>query len=281
MLRRFKMAFVRNHLTVLSVTSLWRTALLAVLFSSFRADAITLDWNVQTWSAAQGFSKSFELDSNNPGNDVTITVSGDTSFALANTPQDTTTLNGGLGASEHSLLLAGAPFTSDSQRFIVTITFNYAAGVDFADFTLFDIDKSTGSGSTWTDQIRNIRGINSLTGTTNGANITAVGSQATLAGTAGNTNQTITGNAINNDANSGGNATIDYGGKIITSITFEYGNAPGTPVDSIQWIGVDEIHYRPKVPEVNPALVAMVVCGLAIGVRARRRSTPSGKNSPA
>ena len=245
--------------------SLWLVALLVVL-CTLRAQATTLDWNSVNYTAGS-LSESFEIDSNNTGNDITITITGNTSRFNSGYPDDTTYLQGGLGSSEESLRLYMNRFMSDSEFVTVTITFNYAAGVDHVNFSIFDIDRSNVSGNHFQDQIRNIRGVGF--GITNAVAITGSANNAV---TSNNTvNAFVTGTAVSVDTSGTGNALFNFGNAKVTSVSFDYGNAPGTGIDIIQWVGVHDIRYRP-VPEVNPALAAMLVCGLAMGVRAGRRA---------
>ena len=146
-------------------------------------------------------------------------------------------------------------------------TFNYAQGVDHVNFSIFDIDRSNVSGNHFQDQIRNIKG---TFGSTN--NAVAITGSANNTVTSNNTlNAFITGTAINGDQTATGNGFFNFGNAVLTSVSFDYGNAPGTGIDIIQWVGLHDISYRP-VPEVNPAWGAITVCGLAIGIRLRRRA---------
>ncbi len=262
------MRFARNKFK--NSVLLWLAIGCLKLVFAFKAEAITLDWNSVAWTAGN-LSQSFDIDSNNPGNDITITMTDSNNRRMAGTPVDDTTLTGGFGATQQSLLLEANQFANRFEIFTITITFLYAAGVDFMDFTLIDID--SGGTNVYIDQIQNIKGVNSIKGTTNGATLSGKGSAVTQTGTSGNTNLTLTGNTGVGSGSANGNSTLDFGGNIITSASFDYGNSPTAGnITSLQWVGLYDIHYRPKVPEVHPALAAMVICGLAIGLRTRRRS---------
>ena len=237
-------------------------ALLAVLLCPFQAKAATLDWNNVDWTAGS-LSQSFEIDSGNPGNDITITITGNTSRFNTNYPDDNTNLTGGLGSSEQSLQLYMNKFANDTEFVTVTITFNYAAGVDHVNFSIFDIDNGT-----FVDQIRNIKGIGF--GVTNAVWLT--GSSGNTVTSNNTLNASVTGTSSSNDTNSTGNAFFNFGNSKITTVSFDYGSAPGSGTPStVQWVGFHDFRYR-SVPEVNPALAALMVCGLAIGVRAWRRT---------
>src|SRR5207302_9361434 len=104
------------------------------------------------------------LAPSNPGNDVTITISGDTcqlqpSLASGNpqTPAITRAFDGGLGTSPYTLELA-LNLTSNTQSVAFTLNFSalYAAGVSNVSFTIFDIDANNAGGSTYQDVISGI-----------------------------------------------------------------------------------------------------------------------------
>jgi hypothetical protein len=237
------------------------TAFMAITTCAFRAGAITLDWNQVTWTAGS-LSQSFDIDAENAGNDITIAISGNgTGDFSANYPAATTDITGGQGVTQKSLDLYMDQFKNANKFVTITITFNYSTGVRDIDFLLFDVD----SGAGWTDQIRNIQG---SFGTTNYA--------ATISGSANNSvtgtglNQLVTGTASTAASSADANVALAFGGNYLTEVSFDYGNAPGTVVNSIQYIGLYDIHYRTKVPEVNPAWGALMVCALALGIRAWR-----------
>lgn len=242
---------------------------LACLVTS-SARAIVLDWNNFTW-ASGALTQSFDVDPNNPGNDITITVTGDTSwFVSGNTttsPVVDNTLTGGQGTSQDSLLL-GVNWPQNTRNLTITISFNYAGGVSDANFTLFDIDMSNGgSDSGWVDQITSIY----ATGT-NGSLIapSITGSTDNTVSGSG-TNQVITGTATASQTSSDGNAYINFGSNYITSLTFTYGDDSSSPKNpGQQWIGIYDISFKPKVPEVHPALIASFCCFGGIGIRAVR-----------
>ena len=136
-------------------------------------------------------------------------------------------------------------------------------------FFLFDVDQ--GGVNVFQDQIRNLVGHN---GATNSAAFLTGSLDNRVDGTG--TTQTITGtNANAGTATSDGNALINFGNNVLTSVTFDYGNRPGNgTVNSEQFIGLHDIRYG-RVPEVNAAWGAIAVCVLAIGVRSRRRTQVS------
>ena len=120
----------------------------AVLFSLIvPARAVTLDWSVETWTPGS-LANSYNVDPATPGNDLTVTVSGDTAqfqpgLVAPNpqTPAITQAFQGGLAQPVSALELA-VVFANTAQQVTVTINFSalYTQGVTNVSFTLFDID---------------------------------------------------------------------------------------------------------------------------------------------
>src|ERR1044071_7187512 len=82
--------------------------------------AVTLDWDGVTWTPGS-LSNSFDVDPVRPGNDVTVTVSGNTSILQPElvapnpmTPAVTTNFQGGMGTAQNSLCIA-VNFANQSQ----------------------------------------------------------------------------------------------------------------------------------------------------------------------
>lgn len=233
-------------------------------------NAITLDWDGVTWTAGS-LSNSYDIDPSRAGNDVTVTVSGNTSqltteLAAPNpmTPAVATAFQGGLGATEKTLCLA-VNFANQSQSVTVTVNFsaNYTLGVQNVSFTLFDIDFSAASGNNYQDLLSSITGL-STDGTTlvaptitTSANNVASGSGVTQV-----VNGTVS--TVDTGAGSGnGNVTISFGTTAIKSFTFTYGSGSGTVADpTYQHVGMHDITFTP-VPELNPAWSALGSCLLA------------------
>jgi hypothetical protein len=228
--------------------------------------AVVLDWDSVTWTPG-ALSGSFEIDPSNPGADVTIAITGTTSFKPFY-PAITTQLTGGITPAEKSLELF-MDFFRNTDVITVTITFNYAAGVDQANFDLFDIDRD---GNHYVDQISAIQA-RAFGGAYFGGTITG-SSKNTVAGSG--TGQTITANALSSDTTGDGNATIDFGSKVLTEMTFTYGNDSSKAGANLnpaqQSVALYDIAFQPRpVPEVNPALAAVALCGIAVGFRTYRR----------
>ncbi len=83
-----------NHSPALS---LFVCAAALAVSTSLHAATLTLDWNLVTWAPGQ-LSQSFDIDPSNPGNDITITVSGNTNRISSPIIADTR-ITGGVSAS--------------------------------------------------------------------------------------------------------------------------------------------------------------------------------------
>src|SRR5205814_1516771 len=86
-------------------------AILALAWTSSNASAVTLDWDTVSWTPGS-LTNSYDIDPSAAGNDVTLTVSGDTGqlgteqvFPFPQTPALTTNLQGGLVTAKNSLTL--------------------------------------------------------------------------------------------------------------------------------------------------------------------------------
>jgi hypothetical protein len=242
------------------------------LLSAMPARAVLLDWDTLTWTAGS-LSQSYDIDATNPGNDVTITITGNTSRLGDSTPKLVTSVTGGLSPVEKSLQFY-LDLSSRTEAITVTITFNYTTGVDSLNFKLFDIDKNLDPGnSVFQDQIRSIKG-RMNTGPWVGAAVT--GSASNTVANSGTTNATVTGTGLNAENAGTGNATVNFGTNIVNSISFVYGSSSSnsTTDPSIEWITLHDISYR-KVPEVGSAAVIGGGCVLFLVLalfRARRKS---------
>lgn len=253
---------------------LWCGIVLALLSLGSRADAVVLDWDAVTWTA--GFSNSFDVDPASPGNDITVTVSGDTGTLQYGTPARTTNFQGGLGTAENALALA-VNFTSQSQFITVTIDFSslYLSGVHSVSFSIFDVDFDNvtgGSPSQYQDQLRMISAL-SIDGTTLIAPTITTGPSNARTGTG--LSQVVDGLTSTPDTAAGSgaaNVTISFGGAAIKSLTFRYGSGTGTIADpTYQHIAIHDLSFTP-VPEINPAWTAVVSCLAVAGLVLRHRA---------
>ena len=231
------------------------------------AHAITLDWDSVTWTAGS-LSNSYDVDPAKAGNDITVTISGNTAQLQPKntspnpqTPALTNTLQGGLGTAQNTLCLA---LNLQDQNQAVTVSVNFSAlyisGVANVSFTIFDIDFANSSGNTFQDQLRSIQAID-MNGNAVAATITTSANN-TLSGTTG-LSQVVTGIASGNDTDPGSgssNVTISFGATAIKSFTFTYGSGSGTvPDPTYQHMGIHDISFTP-IPEINPAWSALGSC---------------------
>jgi len=247
------------------------------------ASAALVDWSALNWPAGS-LSNSYDVDPASPGNDVTVTISGDTgqlqpSLVSPNpqTPAITRAFDGGLGTSPRTLELA-LDLTSNTQSVTFTLDFSalYALGVSNVSFTIFDIDANNISGSTYQDVMSSIHAT-SITGTLIAPTITGVGANVSLTGTG--LSQVLTGQASTVDLGAGSgaaNATISFNTANIRSITFIYGSSTAFADPTYQHIGIYNIDYE-VVPEPGALGTCLTIVGLAI-FRSHRwsKSRPSG-----
>jgi hypothetical protein len=239
------------------------------------APAALVDWSASNWPAGS-LSNSYDVDPSNPGNDVTVTIGGDTgqlqpSLASGNpqTPAITRAFDGGLGTSPYTLELA-LDLTSNTQSVTFTLNFSalYAAGVSNVSFTIFDIDADNTSSSKYQDVISSIYAI-STTGTHIAPTITNVGANVSLTGTG--VSQVLTGQVSTVDLGAGSgaaNATISFNTSNIASITFTYGSSSMFADPTYQHIGIYNIDYE-VIPEPGTLGVCVVVLCLALGTSRR------------
>ena len=176
--------------------------------------AVTLDWDAVTWTAGS-LSNSYDIDPSRAGNDITVTVTGNTSqFQNSNatpnvlTPAITNRDQGGLTPAELSLTLA-VDFTNRTESVTTTVNFSalYAQGVQNVSFTIFDVDFQNAGGSQYQDQLRSITAI-AVDGSIVAPTIT-VSPNNSLSGAG--VNQVVTGNVTHfgSIASAGYGLTID------------------------------------------------------------------------
>ena len=240
------------------------------------ASAVLVDWSTLSW-AAGSLSNSYDVDPSNPGNDVTVTVSGDTGQLLPEPPQTpaiTTNLQGGQAFAASTLTLL-VDFSNQSQGVTVTVDFSalYAAGVTNVSFQLFDVDFASSpgnSGSNYQDQIRSISAL-SIDGTTLIAPTITISPNNSLTGTG--LSQVVNGTASLNDTGAGSgdaNVTISFGTAAIKSFTFTYGSGSDTNSDpTLEHIGLYNIDYI-VLPEPGALGVCVAIISLAIWTSHRR-----------
>ena len=249
------MRFVRRFFPLALLLPLLATAV----------QAITLDWDSVTWTPGS-LSNSYNIDPANAGNDITVSITGDTGqFAPkggSTIPAIMNIIEGGLSPVQNALVLH-LDLANQSQAVTVSVSFSalYTAGVTNVSFTLFDVDFSSGA---FQDQIRSISAL-SIDGVTLVAPTITVSSANSLNGTSG-LGSVVTGQLGNTDtgATSGnGNVTISFGANAIQSFTFVYGSGSTAPANpTTQGIALHDIAFTP-VPEMNPAWSALGSCLVA------------------
>lgn len=243
--------------------------LLVALFAT-TGHAIVVDWDALTWTPGT-LANSYDIDPAKAGNDITVTVSGNTGqlqpeiiSPYPQTPAITTNFQGGLGTAQNTLSIA-VNFTNQTESVTITIDFSalYSLGVQNVSFTLFDFDFASGGSSNYQDKLSGITAL-SIDGVTQVAPTITTSSANTLTGTG--LTQVVTGTASVADtgATSGnGNVTISFGTTAIRSFTFTYGSGSGTvPDPTYQHVGIHDITFTP-VPEINPTWTALGSCILA------------------
>lgn len=226
------------------------------------AKGAMLDWDSVTWTAGS-LSRSFDVDSSNAGNDVSVAITGSTSRFLASYPQINSSQTGGLSPAQKSLELY-TDFSKRNQSITVTVNFNYAQGVTGVNFSLFDVDL----GTRFVDLVKNITATDA-SGNTVAATIT---DSANNSVSGSGTGQTIRGTAATASTSGDANATISFGSAYITSFTFTYtsGSKLGNPAS--QSISFHDINFTPVVPEAGTVGAALAVCLLAAMFSRRRFS---------
>jgi hypothetical protein len=244
--------------------------LLVIAACTPAALGVTLDWDAVAWTAGS-LSNSYDIDPSKAGNDITVTVSGNTAqlqpeLVAPNpmTPAVTTDFQGGLATAQNTLCLA-VNFANQTQSVTVTVNFSatYTAGVQNVSFTLFDIDFSAASGNNYQDLLSSITAL-SIDGTTLVAPTITTSSNNTRSGSG--LTQVVNGTISTSDLGGGsgnGNVTISFGAAAIKSLTFTYGSGSGTVADpTYQHVGMHDITFTP-VPEINPAWSALGSCLVA------------------
>jgi hypothetical protein len=211
---------------------------LCILTFASAAQAVTLDWDTVAWTPGS-LTNSYDIDPSKAGNDITVTVSGNTAQLQPEvvapnpmTPAVTTDFEGGLGTAQNTLCLP-VNFTDQSQFVTVTVDFSalYTEGVQYVSFTLFDIDFAAASGSNYQDLLRSIIAT-SIDGTTQVAAAITPGANNSLTGSG--LTQVVNGMVSTPDNGPGsgnGNVTISFGPTAIRSFTFTYGSGSGTVAD--------------------------------------------------
>ena len=252
------------------------TVAAAVFIGMPSASAIVLDWDAVTWTP--GYTNSFDIDPAVAGNDVTVSVSGDTAVLQNGSPTVANYFQGGLATVQNTLYI-GFDLVNQSQFITVTIDFSnlYLQGVENVSFTIFDVDyDDVKNSSEYQDQLRSITAL-SIDGVTQIAPTITTSPNNTRTGTG--LSQVVSGTVTTADTgvgtiSSNGNVTISFGTNAIQSFTFVYGSGADTTRHqdpTYQHIGIHDINFTP-VPEINPALTAALSCFAATGLMILHRA---------
>ncbi len=254
------------------------TALKALTMTS---SAVVLDWSSlpggATW-ASGSLSNSFDPDATNAGNDITIAVQANGGVAFsAGYPVNSSTVGGTIANNDaSSLRLRTATMIDTNGSVSVTITFNYAQGVNNVSFSILDVDASTGD-SGYVDRISSITAT-PVGGPANSVALTGVNASSTVT--------TLTGSGtlgMEVQGNLPASGVTDHTGDFtissdattpITSITFTWNN-PGPQFDP-QIIALGNISFTAApVPEIGSSLGALATCG---GLFAAWRRRPARRD---
>jgi len=232
-----------------------------------RAPSVVLDWSALSWTPGS-LTNSYDIDASNPGNDITIAVSGDTQYLRTDnvapnpqTPDISTEKQGGYPLGALSLLFE-VDYTNRFNSITITVSFNYAQGVSLDSATIFDIDLTGSAPYGFQDEVRKIWGTG-IGGTNFGPNI-IVSNAVTRTGSG--TNQILTGTAGVPDTGAGsgaGNAILLFTNQPITGFTFTYGSSTAAQTDPVrQGISLYNMQWRPA-PEIGVGFVPVALGVLA------------------
>lgn len=226
-----------------------------LFFFALEARAALLDWDSLAWTPGS-LTQSFDIDASNPGDDVMITITGDTGQFTTGYPTTAQSLTGGLSPAEYSLHL-DLDFSRNTQAITVNVVFLYAQGVQNATTSLFNIDSS---GTTYIDQIRTIQATD-LQGNAVAATLTGSANNRV---TGSDLNQVVTGTSSTAATSGDGNASIDFGANTVTDFQFAFGSDSAARRNpSAQQISFHDISFTP-VPEMGTVWGVLVVSVLAI-----------------
>jgi hypothetical protein len=253
--------------------------LVILLFSAATGFAVVLDWGNlpggATW-ADGATTGSFNTDLENPGNDITVTVTKTAGVSFTadfpkNAADDGVSVIGNNDAS--TLHLRVPTFVDHVNTITVTITFNYAAGVRNAAFNLIDIDATTNN-TGWIDGIKNISATN-LANTAVAMSATSVNGTVTTVSGSGTLGMTVQGNTGAGNINDhSGDVNFTSGGvNAIKSLTFQWYNPDPGELGG-QVISLGNVSYTPVVPEVGSSLGAIA---LWLGLVAFWRRRPAAR----
>lgn len=258
-------------MTSMNLTCRLLLAAAALLLLGMNSSAVVFDWTqpYATWTAGQT-SNTYNFDPANPGNDITISVVYTGAAQTAGYPINTAAGSSVVGSNDATRLqirTTGMGGTNPvTNNVTITITFNYAAGVTNAGFTLIDVDKQTGS---WIDRFSSINAT-PVTGSPNSVALTATSANtgvATVTGS-GTLGMTVQGVGVNVTDHSG-DITFATGATPIKSLTLNWNN-PGPDLLG-QVIALSNISFTPVVPEVGSGSGALLLCSGLLAFRRQRK----------
>lgn len=230
---------------------------------------LVLDWDnvaaTSGWTPGS-LDNSYDVDGDSI-NDIRVQVTPgafnpNTTPAI---PRVDTTISGGLNPRQNSLFLL-MDFTPTSKSVQVIISFLDPFGATGVNFTIFDVDKSTGNN--WQDRISNIRGNDVYS--TNNYNVipTVTGGSANTVNAA---TATVTG--LSEVADDTANAQVDFGTTYLSSVRFTYESGPSAISDPTrQGISIYDITFL--VPEASAVWSLLVLAVLLLQRRYVRKSYP-------
>jgi hypothetical protein len=245
------------------------------------AGAVVLDWNSVDWPftspSTRTFSQGFDIDPANPGNDITITISGDTDdITNDSTPatgwmggpivpsvDDHNGAAGGFGSQEGLYLFVNFDDNTVNSSLTITITFNYTYGVSGVTFPITDIDTS----GSYVDQVRNFSGTYYGSPAAN-ATLTALSGSTVNVGI--NNSGTASANAVGTGTTEDiledfSNVGVSFGATPVTQVSFVWGSGPGAPGNpGNQLISLYDITYTPAVPEPSTFIASALLLAVCI-----------------
>ncbi len=244
--------------------------LLALAALVLPSRAVVLDWTTVTW-ADGATSGNINNDAGNPGNDVSISIVATGVSLTAGFPKNAADDGVSVvGSNDATTLHVRTPTFNDHVSTItITITFNYAAGVNNVSFNLIDVDATT-AGTGWTDGFKSISATNmantaiAMTATSANTSVTSVSGSGTLG-------MTVTGlTSAGNITDHSGDVTLASGATAIKSLTFTWYSPVGGELGG-QVIAFGNISYTNAVPEIGSSLGALALCGGLLVFGRRRR----------
>jgi hypothetical protein len=227
-----------------------------------------LDWSAVTW-AAGSLSNSFDVDPASPGNDITVTFTGQTGRFTNDpttgiqTPAIDSTMEGGTSPVQPSLDMSMGLTTNKSITVTISFSAAYLQGVAGVSLSIFGINQGTTN-----DTLTSITGL-SIDGVTLVApTIINVGPVVQLSGSGLSQTLTGIGDSPHGGPGSGdGNATITFDSAIRSlTFTFQYGD---TGFGNSQ-IAISNITFLP-VPEFKAGWIPGAICLLASAQALYRR----------